>query len=462
MKNRIFTGTMWLLIAVIFVGCTTNEPLTQPTALQDRICARLESPTRTMLDGTAITWSQGDKIALLHAGTPNKIAEYTLIAEGDKGSTNGIFTGEALGEGAPYALYPYAAGVTFIENKFHFTLPATQTYAPKSFGQRANPMVAKSNADNVLEFKNLCGVIKLQLLGTQTVSKITLTAVNEQVAGDMMVDMSYTTHPALLLDKAGTKSLTLEGINARLDATAPTSFYFVVPAQRYAAGLKFTLRNDKGEEIITKITTKELLVNRSKVSALPPVSTEQLVAFPDPAFRAELVALGLTEKDGDIAISPEKFNEIVMLDLRNKGLHSLKGVELFKSLKQLKCSGNNLSTLDVSGCTKLQELKCLNNKLTNLSIGGCSNLTVLNCSKNNLFILDISTNLALTTLFCDNNRLMTLNICGLQNLSLLECGGQCVNDAPNSTLILLLTADQQSRGFGTGTGNEGVVPSVKP
>ncbi|MEG1673268.1 MAG: hypothetical protein RR298_07095, partial [Alistipes sp.] len=91
-----------------------------------------------------------------------------------------------------------------------------------------------------------------------------------------------------------------------------------------------------------------------------------------------------------------------------------------------------------------------------------SNLTVLNCSKNNLFILDISTNLALTTLFCDNNRLMTLNICGLQNLSLLECGGQCVNDAPNSTLILLLTADQQSRGFGTGTGNEGVVPSVKP
>ncbi|MGN0606199.1 MAG: hypothetical protein ACI4JM_06730, partial [Oscillospiraceae bacterium] len=113
-----------------------------------------------------------------------------------------------------------------------------------------------------------------------------------------------------------------------------------------------------------------------------------------------------------------------------KEISDLKGIEYFTALEFLSCSGNNLTSLDVSQNTELKELYCYNNKLkslnvnqntaleylycynnelTSLDVSGCTALTNLNCENNSLTSLDLSENTALETLSCSENPLIAVN-----------------------------------------------------
>ncbi len=85
---------------------------------------------------------------------------------------------------------------------------------------------------------------------------------------------------------------------------------------------------------------------------------------------------------------------------RNPHIVTIKG-----KIKYLDCGNNNLTSLDVSGCTALTELDCYGNNLTSLNVSGCTALTELGCWSNNLTSLDVSKNTALTYLDCEDNKL---------------------------------------------------------
>ena len=91
------------------------------------------------------------------------------------------------------------------------------------------------------------------------------------------------------------------------------------------------------------------------------------------------------------------------------------------SLTKLSCEGNQLESLDVSKNTALTTLYCYGNQLTNLNISGCSALTTLDCFSNQLTRLDVSQNTALTTLDCKYNQLTSLDVSGCTALRTLEC-----------------------------------------
>jgi len=87
----------------------------------------------------------------------------------------------------------------------------------------------------------------------------------------------------------------------------------------------------------------------------------------------------------------------------------------------LRCHENQLTSLDVSGCTSLTELNCYNNQLTSLDVSGCTALTELNCYNNQLTSLDASGCIALTELDCGKNQLTSLNVSGCTALTKLDC-----------------------------------------
>jgi len=91
------------------------------------------------------------------------------------------------------------------------------------------------------------------------------------------------------------------------------------------------------------------------------------------------------------------------------------------ALKILACERNRLTTLNVSSCTALEFLNCQRNQLTHLDAGGCKALTVLLCEDNQLTALDVDKCTALETLWCFNNLLTTLNVSGCTALEILEC-----------------------------------------
>ena len=91
------------------------------------------------------------------------------------------------------------------------------------------------------------------------------------------------------------------------------------------------------------------------------------------------------------------------------------------ALATFECYNNQLTSLDVSGCTSLTSLTCYENQLTSLNVSGCTALTYLWCSKNQLTSLDVSDCVALTKLKCWVNQLTSLDVSDCTALTTLFC-----------------------------------------
>ena len=124
--------------------------------------------------------------------------------------------------------------------------------------------------------------------------------------------------------------------------------------------------------------------------------------FPDANFRNTIAGSAYdTNRDG--YFSPTELGEFTILDLTNKGISDLTGINYLTALNTLLCGQNNLRTLDVSALTSLKVLNCYNNSLTSLQVSGLSQLTKLDCSDNQLSTLDCTgTSLIYLYIYCNS------------------------------------------------------------
>ena len=146
----------------------------------------------------------------------------------------------------------------------------------------------------------------------------------------------------------------------------------------------------------------------------------------DPAFANELQARGYIPDAS--CISAEDVAYITELDVSGTydavgELTSLKGIEYFTSLKTLRCSSNQLTSLDVSNNLALESLYCYYNALISLDVSNNLALESLYCYYNALISLDVSNNSALVNLSCGNNALISLDISNNTDLCSLTCSG---------------------------------------
>ena len=98
-------------------------------------------------------------------------------------------------------------------------------------------------------------------------------------------------------------------------------------------------------------------------------------------------------------------------------------VQGLPALQYLNCGGNRLTALDVQGLTALERLYCYDRQLTALNAQGCTALQRLNCYNNRLTALNVQGCTALKTLECRSNQLTELNVQGLTALQELNCAG---------------------------------------
>ena len=147
--------------------------------------------------------------------------------------------------------------------------------------------------------------------------------------------------------------------------------------------------------------------------------------IPDAAFETRLINLGIDSGPNDGLVDNAAACPLTFLSVSNYNISDLTGIEAFIALKRLWCSGNQLTTFDVSQNTALTELVCHNNQLTSLDVSQNTALTILWCHDNQLTTLDVSSNTALTYLSCHGNQLTSLTLgtgIDLNNLN-LDCMG---------------------------------------
>lgn len=148
----------------------------------------------------------------------------------------------------------------------------------------------------------------------------------------------------------------------------------------------------------------------------------ETISFVDPAF--EKIAVTLCDLDGDGKVSRAEALNLETLDITNKGITDLTGIEWFTNLRILNCSENSsLKTLDISSNTALEELNCRSCKITNLDISKNVALKILTCFRCNLKKLDVSNNPLLTSLKCDENPLTSLDLSHNSEIIELSCSG---------------------------------------
>lgn len=125
------------------------------------------------------------------------------------------------------------------------------------------------------------------------------------------------------------------------------------------------------------------------------------------------------------------FNNLTALDVSNNlaleilacGFNHIASLNVVQNamLRDIVCGYNDLTSLDVSKNTALTVLRCHSNKLNSLDVSRNTALESLQCSDNNLAVLDVSKNTALTDLSCEHNELTSLVVSKDSPLNTLFC-----------------------------------------
>lgn len=140
--------------------------------------------------------------------------------------------------------------------------------------------------------------------------------------------------------------------------------------------------------------------------------------FPDENFRNWLF-----EQDygNDGIITDVEFEKVKKINVSGIGVADLTGIELFSKLTDLRCTYNNLTSLDLSNTLELQSLSCSNNQLTSLIVGTKNNLRSIECQNNKITSLDVHNVPLLEVFDCHNNLLAELDVSANSSLVDLNC-----------------------------------------
>jgi len=201
------------------------------------------------------------------------------------------------------------------------------------------------------------------------------------------------------------------------------------------------LQNQKQYIILTLL----VLTTMTFVSA-------QNVDIPDLNFKIALLTHNPTidtNGDGQISVSEAiVFNGTI--NVGNKNISDLTGIEAFVNITQLHCYNNQLTSLDVSNNTALTQLRCENNQISSLDVSNNTALQELFCSYNQLTSLDLSSNMLLKRLECEYNQPLTsLNLKNGNNTNMQDNGYYIrLRSNPNLRCIQVDNASYSNQNWG--------------
>ena len=268
---------LFLAAATVMASCQKSEVNEVLPSGDSVISAVIDNGnTRTTLDGVKVCWVSGDAIAVNKAkylATPDandaRCATFTLT------STNPIKPATPPTDAPFCAYYPYDANRT--TSKGEFILPSTQNYSTSNTLGMVNPMYAVSESlEDTFHFKNVCGLLTLDLKGEGYVKDITISA-KEFLAGILtnvaISDKGELTYNAIEDDGYyASKSVSLGcGSKATLNEETARRFYIALPEGDFTDVL-LTVTTDKGKFEFP--ATKTVSIKKNNIYHLPEMTVK--------------------------------------------------------------------------------------------------------------------------------------------------------------------------------------------
>ena len=259
------------VIAMVLTACQTIEEDSFDfglTAIMEATSQTKTSMAPAEAGGYNVLWSESDKIAV-YPDNDTRPSAFRLT--GGAGTTKATFVGEVYGDNYT-AFYPQSMLLSREGKILNINLPEEQTYNPGTFATDAYPMAAFSKS-NVLQFKNLCSVMRVSLKGTAMVTKLVFKTRDplKKVSGAASVDLSNPDAPVLTMDADASNTVTLNVVGGvQLSETEVSDFYLILPPQVYTDG--FTVQIYTGDSYYSKTYNNEFTMLRSKMHKASPVT----------------------------------------------------------------------------------------------------------------------------------------------------------------------------------------------
>jgi Leucine-rich repeat (LRR) protein len=143
-------------------------------------------------------------------------------------------------------------------------------------------------------------------------------------------------------------------------------------------------------------------------------------AIPDANFEARLDALGYDDISGDGQVPTELIEVVTTLNVSDRNIADLTGIEAFTALTDLDCKRNLLTSLDVQNNTLLETLNCERNLITSLDFQNNPALTTVVAKFNLLTSLNIQNNALLEVIDLQNNNLASVDVFNNSALRILD------------------------------------------
>ncbi len=231
-----------------------------------RFIAYTEKASRTTMGNNySVLWSEGDAIALLGV-TGTELAEAgALELSNGAGTQSGVFEGDLEQKyDNYYAYYPVDRVQDLYTNGlFIADYPSTDAiYTERNFVDGANPMVATGNEKDGLQFRNLCGILELQLTGSGNVTNITIESGQNDpvISGQFIVDATTCQTAPYSASKFISAQLAEP---VALSSTA-RSIYAILPPGEYNE-LRITTYDESGNAT-TRLAKNTITIERSMIT----------------------------------------------------------------------------------------------------------------------------------------------------------------------------------------------------
>ncbi|AXG67857.1 internalin-J [Kordia sp. SMS9] len=148
---------------------------------------------------------------------------------------------------------------------------------------------------------------------------------------------------------------------------------------------------------------------------------------PDDNFEQALIDLGYDDVLDDY-VTTANINTVETLDVSSENIADLTGIQGFTALKNLKCTSNNLISLDVTQNTVLEILDFGLNNITAIDITQNTVLKILRFQQNSLSSIDVSQNVDLEIFAGMFNGLQSLDVTNNTKLTLLNCWSNGIDE----------------------------------
>ena len=265
----------------------TEVPVVEGSVVYKAVTEAYAPATKTSMTAEKnVVWSANDEIAVFQGNIAYDLFQVTSASVGKTEAAFTLKEDREASDELPYnvAFYPVTKGMEAIDEDgvvsiWPVVLPATQKYADGSFGNGAFPMVAVSE-DNMFEFKNVLGAMKLQLKGDRTVKSITVTDnAGAPLAGEGTVSYSEGEDPEISFGYGGAaNSVSLDcGEGVELNKNTATEFVIALPATDFENGFTVTVNDVEGNilKFHSKASEKNY-IERSRVLVMPELNLESL------------------------------------------------------------------------------------------------------------------------------------------------------------------------------------------